>query len=63
MGLPGRRPGAGEPALAGIARCQAHLSRRAGVTVALDHMELAVPCARTTVPPRLPSPNLPLLPG
>lgn len=63
IGLTGRRPAAGEPALAGIARCQAHLSSRAGVTDALDLMELALPCAHTTVPSHLPSPNLPLLPG
>ena len=54
MGLTGRRPGAGEPALAGIARCQAHLSRRAGVTVALDHVELAVPWAHTESHPASP---------
>lgn len=63
IGWTGRRPAAGEPALAGIARCQAHLSNQAGVTDALDHMELAMPCAHTNVPSQPPSPNLPLLPG
>ena len=57
MGLTGRRPGVGEPALAGIARCQAHLSRKAGVTDAQDHMELAEPCAHTTVGPPPPPPQ------
>lgn len=42
----------GERALAGIARCQAHLSGWAGVTAALDRMELAVHTHQS--PPRLP---------
>lgn len=57
VGLTGHRPGVGEPALAGIARCQVHLSSQAGVTDALDHMELAVPWAHTTsTPSSLPKP-------